>query len=59
MTGWQRGIACSYTSTTNFFDRPRADNAYLTVTSPRLHIVYEDENILLVDKQPGLANPSP
>ena len=34
-----------------FFDRPRADNAYLTVTSPRLHIVYEDENILLVDKQ--------
>ena len=49
------GIACSYTSTTNFFDRPRADNAYLTVTSPRLHIVYEDENILLVDKQPGLA----
>ena len=38
-----------------FFDRPRADNAYLTVTSPRLHIVYEDENILLVDKQPGLA----
>ena len=36
-----------------FFDRPRADNA--TVTSPRLHIVYEDENILLVDKQPGLA----
>ena len=25
------------------------------MTSPRLHIVYEDENILLVDKQPGLA----
>lgn len=38
-----------------FFDRPRADNAYLTVASPKLHIVYEDENLLLVDKQPGLA----
>lgn len=38
-----------------FFDTPRADNAYLTVSAPKLHIVYEDENILLVDKQPGLA----
>lgn len=38
-----------------FFDTPSADNAYLTVATPKLHIVYEDENILLVDKQPGLA----
>lgn len=38
-----------------FFDTPSADNAYLTVSAPKLHIVYEDENILLVDKQPGLA----
>ena len=38
-----------------FFDTPRADNAYLTVTAPRLTIVYEDENILLADKRPGLA----
>ncbi len=38
-----------------FFDKPREDNAYLTVASPKLNIVYEDENILLVDKQPGLA----
>ena len=38
-----------------FFDKPREDNAYLTVASPRLNIVYEDENILLVDKRPGLA----
>ena len=38
-----------------FFDRPREDNAYLTVASPKLNIVYEDENILLVDKRPGLA----
>lgn len=38
-----------------FFDKPREDNAYLTVASPKLNIVYEDENILLVDKRPGLA----
>lgn len=38
-----------------FFEKPREDNAYLTVVSPKLDIVYEDENILLVDKQPGLA----
>ena len=38
-----------------FFDKPREDNAYLTVATPKLHIVYEDEHILLVDKQPGVA----
>ena len=38
-----------------FFDKPRVDNAYLTVASPRLYIVYEDEHILLVDKRPGQA----
>jgi len=38
-----------------FFDKPREDNAFLTVASPRLNIVYEDENILLVDKRPGLS----
>ena len=38
-----------------FFDKPREDNAYLTVTSPKLNIVYEDDQILLVDKRPGLA----
>ena len=38
-----------------FFDTPKAENAYLTVSAPKLNIVYEDENILLVDKRPGLA----
>ena len=38
-----------------FFDKPREDNAYLTVATPKLNIVYEDEHILLVDKQPGFA----
>ena len=38
-----------------FFDTPREDNAYLTVATPKLNIVYEDENILLADKRPGVA----
>ena len=38
-----------------FFDAPREDNAYLTVAAPKLNIVYEDDQIILVDKRPGLA----
>ena len=38
-----------------FFEDPKPDNAYLTIAVPKLHIVYEDENIILVDKKPGQA----
>ena len=38
-----------------FFEKPREDNAFLTVATPKLNIVYEDEHILLVDKRPGQA----
>ena len=38
-----------------FFDKPREDNAFLTVAVPKINILYEDEHILLVDKRPGLA----
>ncbi len=38
-----------------FFERPSQDNAYLTVSAPKISIVYEDENILLADKKPGQA----
>lgn len=38
-----------------FFDKPREDNAFLTVATPKLNIVYEDEHIILVDKRPGVA----
>ncbi|MBR4109321.1 MAG: RluA family pseudouridine synthase [Oscillospiraceae bacterium] len=38
-----------------FFEAPREDNAYLTVATPKLNIVYEDDNILLADKRPGMA----
>ena len=37
-----------------FFEKPREENSYLKVGSPRLDVVYEDENILLVDKKPGV-----
>ena len=37
-----------------FFEKPREENAYLKVGTPRLDIVYEDENILLADKKPGV-----
>ena len=37
-----------------FFEKPREDNAWLKVGTPRLSIVYEDENILLLDKKPGV-----
>ena len=38
-----------------FFDKPSEANAYLTVTAPKLNIVYEDENIMLLDKPAGLV----
>lgn len=37
-----------------FFDKPREDNAFLAVFKPHLNIVFEDENIILCDKRPGL-----
>ena len=37
-----------------FFEAPREENSYLKVSTPRLDIVYEDENILLADKKPGV-----
>ena len=37
-----------------FFETPREENSYLRVSTPRLDVVYEDENILLADKKPGV-----
>ena len=37
-----------------FFEMPSEENAYLKVSAPKLTVVYEDENILLVDKKPGV-----
>ena len=38
-----------------FFDKPNEENLFLTVFKPVLNIVYEDENLLLVDKRPGMV----
>lgn len=37
-----------------FFEKPTERNSYLKVGAPRLNIVYEDKNILLADKKPGV-----
>jgi len=38
-----------------FFDRPTPENAFLSLYQPQLNIVYEDENLLLLDKRPGMV----
>ena len=38
-----------------FFDKPSEEDMFLTVFQPRLEIIYEDENLLLVDKRPGMV----
>ena len=37
-----------------FFERPTAENAFLSVYQPKLNILYEDDHILLLDKTPGM-----
>ena len=37
-----------------FFEKPAEHNAHLKIATPRLTIVYEDENVLLADKKPGV-----
>ena len=37
-----------------FFEVPSEENSYLKVGTPHVDIVYEDENILLADKKPGI-----
>ena len=38
-----------------FFDKPTPENAFLSLYQPKLNIVYEDENLMLLDKRPGLV----
>ncbi len=37
-----------------FFDSPESDNGALSRIKPKLDIVYEDENIMLLNKRPGV-----
>ena len=36
-----------------FFETPAPENAYLSVWQPKLEILYEDDQILLLNKRPG------
>lgn len=38
-----------------YFEKPAPDSGWKKVTVPKLHVVYEDSQILLVDKRPGIA----
>lgn len=37
-----------------YFEKPKKVDPFLSKIKPRLDILYEDENIMLVDKRPGL-----
>jgi 23S rRNA pseudouridine955/2504/2580 synthase len=37
-----------------YFEAPGEENAYATIADPSLEIIYEDENILLINKPPGV-----
>ena len=53
-TRLQQGDSLQLYINDEFFEKPREENSYLKVGTPRLTIVYEDENILLADKKPGV-----
>ena len=38
-----------------YFEKPAPDSGWKKVTAPKLHVVYEDSQILLLDKRPGIA----
>ena len=38
-----------------YFEKPAPDSGWKKVTAPKLPVVYEDSQILLVDKRPGIA----
>ena len=37
-----------------FFEPPDAENGYLRITAPELDVIYEDDNILLINKPAGV-----
>ena len=51
----QEGDVLSLYINDEFFDQPMEDNLFLTLFRPSLDIVYEDENLLILNKRPGLV----
>lgn len=38
-----------------FFETPNRENAFLSIFKPQLDILYEDENLMLLNKRPGMV----
>ena len=53
-TRLQLGDELSFYIADEFFEVPNENNAWRKISAPRLRLLYEDENILLVDKKPGV-----
>ena len=53
-TRLQVGDELSFYIADEFFEVPNENNAWRKISAPRLRLLYEDENILLVDKKPGV-----
>ncbi|MBR4394515.1 MAG: RluA family pseudouridine synthase [Oscillospiraceae bacterium] len=53
-TRLQEGDVLSLYINDEFFEKPREENSWLKIGTPKLTVVYEDENILLADKKPGV-----
>lgn len=54
-TRLQKGDLLQLYINDEFFDQPTPENAFLSVWKPQLDIVYEDENLLLLNKRPGMV----
>ncbi len=54
-TRLQKGDLLQLYINDEFFDRPTPENAFLSVFKPQLDIVYEDEDLLLLNKRPGMV----
>ena len=50
----QEGDIVQFFIKDEFFDSPEKDNSALASITPKLTIVYEDENIILCNKRPGV-----
>ncbi len=54
-TRLQKGDLLQLYINDEFFEKPTPENAFLSVFNPQLNIVYEDENLMLLDKRPGMV----
>ena len=50
----QEGDVLQFYIRDEFFEKPQEQNSYLKVGNPRLTVVYEDENIIILNKPVGL-----